>query len=62
VQQIQVEGYQQYNACMHAPWHFGGKHKQHGRRQDSRIPIKKKFNKSPQNKPMQKYVLRFFPE
>jgi hypothetical protein len=53
VQQIQVEGYQQYNACMHAPWHFGGKHKQHGRRQDSRIPIKKKFNKSPQNKPMQ---------
>ncbi len=36
------------HACMDPAWHFGGKHKQHGRRQDSCIHVKKKFNKCPQ--------------
>ncbi len=36
------------HACMDPAWCFGGKHKQHGRRQDSRVHVKKKFNKCPQ--------------
>jgi hypothetical protein len=52
VQQIQVEGYQYYNACMH----LGVLEESTNNMEEEKIPaipVKKKFNKCPQNKPMQ---------